>query len=173
VLLGEFPLDRAVASDLSRARETAEIVIGTRPIALELDPDWREMRFGVWEGLAWPEIVARDPSLNDAHRTVPKFYTPAGGESFEDICERVARAVERIAERAFDGERILVATHAGALHALLRVVLGESEATALGVKFAPATLTRIAFAPSGARVVDLNRSPDAAQMEAGRALAGG
>ena len=64
-----------------------------------------------------------------------------------------------------------MATHAGALHALLRVALGESDATALGVKFAPATLTRVAFEGASARVVDLNRSPDAAQMAAGRALA--
>ena len=173
MLLADLHVDRAVSSDLSRARETAEIVIGSRPIPLSLDPDWREMRFGVWEGLAWPEIVARDPRLDDAHRTVPKFYTPEGGESFDDICERVRRAVGRISQTcAFAGERILVATHAGALHALLRVALGESEATALGVRFSPATLTRIAFEGAHARVIDLNRSPDASQLAAGRARTG-
>ena len=172
-MLDSFAIDRAVSSDLSRARETAEIVIGSRPIPLAFDTDWREMRFGAWEGLAWPEIVARYPDVDTAKRTVPKFYTPEGGETFDDVCVRVKRAVDRIVQSAKENERILIATHAGALHALLRVALGESEATALGVKFAPATLTRIVFDFDGARVVDLNRSPNASQMAAGRGVAGG
>ena len=101
MLLADLHVDRAVSSDLSRARETAEIVIGSRAIPLELDADWREMRFGAWEGLAWPEIVARDPRLNDEHRTVPKFYTPEGGESFDDICARV-----RARGRAYRAARV-------------------------------------------------------------------
>jgi hypothetical protein len=44
----------------------------------------------------------------------------------------------------------------------LRVALGESEATALGVRFSPAGITRIAFEGEAARVVDLNRTVPAA-----------
>ncbi len=171
-LIAEFPIARAVSSDLARARETCEIVLAGRDVPIALDAGWREMRFGPWEGLTWPQIVERFPDVDAANRTVPKFYTPEGGETFDDVCERVRHAVARIAATAADGDRILVATHAGAMHALLRVVLGESEATALGVKFAPATLTRIAFDGSGARLIDLNHTPDAQQMSAGRSPIG-
>jgi broad specificity phosphatase PhoE len=158
-LIADLAIDRAVSSDLARARETAEIAIGSRDIPLEIDPLWREMRFGAWEGLTWTEIVARFPQVEQQHRTVPKFYTPPGGETFDEVCERVAAGLEQIAQRANAGDRVLVATHAGALHALLRVALGGSEAEALAVKFAPGTLTRLGFSQHGARVIDINRSP--------------
>lgn len=151
--------DVAVASDLSRARETATIVLGERATILDTDPRLREMRFGVWEGLAWPQIVARYPEVADESAAKPKFYTPEGGEAFDDVCVRAEAALRAIDARVRDGARVLVVTHAGVLHALLRVVLGEDEASALGVKFAPATVTRFACGPHGNRLVDLNRSP--------------
>ncbi len=171
-MLADVSITRAVSSDLARASETARIVIGSRPIPLVFDEDWREMKFGAWEGLAWPEIVARYPELDRAHATVPKFFTPEGGETFDEVCVRARRALERLEASVRAGDRILVATHAGVLHALLRVALGDDEATALGVRFNPGSLTRIVFDRDGARIVDLNHTPDAAQMSAGRAIAG-
>jgi len=161
-LLAGDRFDAAYASDLARARETAQLVLGGRGPELQLDARWREMRFGVWEGLTWTEIVARDPALAERSATTPKFYTPDGGESFDECCARVAAALEAIRSRASDGARVLVATHAGPLHALLRVALGESEAAALAVRFSPASITRLAFEGDAARVVELNRTVPAA-----------
>jgi broad specificity phosphatase PhoE len=162
-LLAAERFDAAVASDLSRAWETAATIVAGRDLALDPDARWREMRFGAWEGLTWPEIVERNPALADASAVAPKFYTPAGGETFDEVCTRIAAAVAALDARAHDGARVLVATHAGPLHALLRVVLGESEATALGVRFSPASITRFALGPAGGRVVELNATaPQAA-----------
>ena len=152
---------RAIASDLSRARETATIVLGDRAGALDVDARWREMRFGAWEGLTWNEIVASDPRLAERSATTPRFYTPPGGESFDELCTRIGAAIVAIDGRASPNDAILVATHAGPLHALLRVALGRDEAEALAVRFSPASVTRLAFSPSGTRVVELNRTaPD-------------
>lgn len=163
VALGAFlaadRFDIAIASDLVRARETATIVLGERSVSLETDPAWREMRFGVWEGLAWPEIVARQPELAGDTEAKPKSYTPDGGEAFDDVCARVEAGLRAVDARVSDGSRVLIVTHAGVLHAILRVALGESEATALGVRFSPATVTRFALGPAGNTLVDLNRAP--------------
>jgi broad specificity phosphatase PhoE len=148
---------RAVSSDLVRARETAELILGDRGPRLELDPRWREMQFGTWEGLTWSEIVTRNPELAHRPAYAPRFYTPKNGESFDAVCRRVCAAVDALGASARDGTVALVVTHAGALHALLRVLLGESEAAALGVRFLPATITRFAIAPEGARIIELNR----------------
>ncbi|MBD5633443.1 MAG: histidine phosphatase family protein, partial [Candidatus Eremiobacteraeota bacterium] len=91
--------------------------------------------------------------------TTPRFYTPPGGESFDELCARIASALAALDDRLQDGERALVATHAGPLHALLRVALGQTEADSLGVRFSPASMTRLAFGPTGARILDLNRTP--------------
>ncbi|GAC1310326.1 MAG: alpha-ribazole phosphatase [Vulcanimicrobiaceae bacterium] len=158
-LLAGDVFDVAIASDLGRARDTATIVLGARELALDLDPAWREMRFGIWEGLAWPQIVAGQPELARDAAAKPKFYTPDGGEAFDDVCRRVEAALRALDARVGNGARVLVVTHAGVLHALLRVVLGESEAAALDVRFSPATVTRFALGPAGNRLVELNRSP--------------
>ena len=158
VYLSPVPFARAVSSDLGRARETARIVLGERDLPLEIDPRWREMDFGAWEGLTWPQIVERYPELAQRPSNVPRFYTPQGGESFDQVCARVRAATGALAAGAATGDTLLVVTHAGPLHALLRVLLGESEAAALGVRFLPATLTRFALGPDGARLLELNRS---------------
>ncbi|HEY0382538.1 MAG TPA: histidine phosphatase family protein [Candidatus Elarobacter sp.] len=138
-LLRDQRVDAAVASDLARAAQTARIVLGARDVPLRLDPDWREMQFGDWEGLTWEQILAANPQLDPTNETSVRAYTPGGGETFDALAARVARAVERISgEVAGDGVA-LVATHAGPLHALLRVLLGDTD---LKVRFLTASVTR-------------------------------
>ena len=51
------------ASPLERARETMEIAraaMGLEPERYRLDPVLKELSFGVWEGLTWPEIEVKD-----------------------------------------------------------------------------------------------------------------
>jgi broad specificity phosphatase PhoE len=141
-LLRDQRIDAAVSSDLARAAETARIVLGARDVPLRLDPDWREMRFGDWEGLTWEQILAANPQLDPANETAVKEYTPGGGESFDELCERVRRAVDRAAAGVPDDGVVLAATHAGPLHALLSVLLGDAERAALKVRFLTASITR-------------------------------
>ena len=138
-LLRNDRIDAAVSSDLVRAAETARIVLGPRDVPLRLDPDWREMQFGDWEGLTWDQILVANPHLDAANETAVKAYTPVGGETFDALCERIARAVERITADVPADASVLVATHAGPLHALLRVLLGDTQ---LKVRFLTASVTR-------------------------------
>jgi broad specificity phosphatase PhoE len=135
-------IDAAVSSDLSRAAETARIVLGERDLALRLDADWREMQFGEWEGLTWDQIRALSPQLDPSSATAVKTYAPRDGETFAELEVRIRRAVERVTGELPDGGTALVATHAGPLHALLSVLLGEAERAALNVKFMTASITR-------------------------------
>ncbi len=168
MLAGES-FDRAVSSDLARARETAALILAGRGLSIEDDARWREMRFGTWEGLTWSEIVERYPAMAERRPTAARWYTPEGGESFDELCVRIGEALRALDESAHDGGRVLVVTHAGPLHALLRVTLGEGEAAALAVKFSPASITRIALGPESARLIELNLTADGA----GRGPGGG
>ncbi len=103
--------------------------------------------------------MARFPELSARPANVPRFATPQDGESFEQLCARVERGLAALLARVPPGGRALVVTHAGVLHALLRIVLGAPEADALGVRFVPASVTRFAFGESGARLVGLNATP--------------
>lgn len=153
------PLDAAVSSDLERSAETARIILTEHPgVPLRLDADLREMAFGDWEGLTWAQIVKADPQLDREGWTQPRSYSPPGGERFDDVVRRVASAVARIAVDHPHG-RVLVVTHAGVLHALLRVVLGEGEAESLDVRFTPGATTRFALeGPGRGRLLALNEA---------------
>ena len=141
-LLREDRIDVAVSSDLARAAETARIVLGARAVPLWLDPDWREMQFGDWEGLTWEAIRAANPDLDASGATTVKRYTPGGGESFEELARRVGRAVQRVVAETPEHGAALVATHAGPLHALLDVLLGDAERAGPHVRFLTASVTR-------------------------------
>lgn len=152
--------DRAVSSDLSRAYDTARAIRGARHV--EPDPRWREFAFGEWEGLTWEEIVARHPQHAERASTAAKEYAPPGGETFDAVCARVADALADLRSAAHT--RVLVVTHAGPLHAMLHTLFGDRQAEfeeALGVRFTPASITRVRFASGEAELVQLN---DAAHL---------
>jgi len=105
--LAEEKLDAIYASDLSRARETAEIVGVLLGLGVVIDPGLREKDWGTWEGLTGVE------------RDRVEFV----GESTEAHQERMLGALRRIAER-HSGGRVLVVTHGGSMRRVQTVALG-------------------------------------------------
>jgi probable phosphoglycerate mutase len=116
--------DRLVASDLGRARHTAERIArccGEHPV--ETDARLRERHFGVGEGLTYEEIDRRFPDAFSRVRHVDPDFTIPEGESRRAFHVRVARAFEDLALR-HAGERLAVVTHGGVLAALYRHIHG-------------------------------------------------
>jgi broad specificity phosphatase PhoE len=140
-LLRDERIDYAVCSDLLRARETGEILLAGRDTALVSDPGWREMHFGSWEGLTWQEITALYPQRIATEETQCERYMPEGGEAFAALCARVEAALKRLPVLPPEGCALLV-THAGPLHALLRVLGIMNEEKSLAVRFLPAEIVR-------------------------------
>jgi broad specificity phosphatase PhoE len=101
-------LEAIYSSDLSRARETAEIVAERLGLPVSLDPDLREKDWGTWEG------------LTAAERDLVEFV----GESTEAHRDRILGALRRIAERHSGQERILVVTHGGSMRRVQTAALG-------------------------------------------------
>jgi len=97
-LAAEPAIDAVYASDLSRARETAEILAHRLGLPVVTVPDLRERNWGNWEGLTGSE------------RDRVEYV----GEERDAHGERVIRAVRRIAEE-HPGQRIVVVTHGGSL----------------------------------------------------------
>jgi broad specificity phosphatase PhoE len=102
-----------VASPLSRARDTAAIVAGALGLAVEIEPDLREVAFGAQEGQAmggWYDdwLAGR--------------FTPPGAETFATLRVRAAAAANRALGRT---PPVLIVAH-GALFRGLRAEMGLS-----------------------------------------------
>jgi broad specificity phosphatase PhoE len=107
------PFDAVYASDLRRARETAEIVAAPHGVPVVVDPELREIDIGAWSGLTRAEIDERFPNGERPD-----------GETREQHFARVRAAVLRIA-RANAGRRVLVVTHGGTVRAIHDLVSEE------------------------------------------------
>jgi probable phosphoglycerate mutase len=113
------------ASDLSRARETAEIVarrLGISDIAV--DPNLRERGYGVFEGLTREQCETEQPS-DWARYLADRTYTPTGGELPDMVVARMRTAVAHAAARAAGPrDTVLIVGHGGSIRSLLHADTG-------------------------------------------------
>lgn len=59
-------IDAVIASDLQRARQTAQALATARALPLRLDPALRERCYGAFEGLLYADIAAQFPAAHAA-----------------------------------------------------------------------------------------------------------
>lgn len=128
-----------VASPARRCRETAAAL--WPDLSPRLDPRLWEQDFGSWEGVAFADL----PDLGDLSSRALAAHRPPGGESFADLCARVAPA---LCDLRRDGGRIAVVAHAGVVRAALALATGAVPG-ALAFQVAPLSLTRLLALPGG------------------------
>jgi len=120
--LASAPLAACYASDLARARETAELVARRHGLPVVARPDLREIDVGSWSGLTTDEARTRHPEAFLRWRDEGQAGW-ADGETYELMRARAVRAVLEIGTR-HAGETVLVVAHGGTIRALLATALG-------------------------------------------------
>jgi probable phosphoglycerate mutase len=116
-----------IASPLERARETMDIArdaMGLPPSRYRLDPVLKEISFGAWEGLTWPEIEARDPKGVGTRRKDKWSFVPPRGESYAMLAARLSSWLDGLVGDAF------VVSHGGVARALMALIAGVAPAKA-------------------------------------------
>jgi probable phosphoglycerate mutase len=165
--LASLPIDVAVSSPLVRARRTAEVVLGTRPTRLELEPELIEISHGAWEGQLSTDVEAAHAEMLDTWRMRPDRDVPAGpdAETLGDVEARAWPVFERIADRLRGEETALVAAHDAVNRVLLCRLLGLPLTRVWAFRQAPATLNVIS-GPSlrEAQLVRLNDAEHVAPL---------
>jgi probable phosphoglycerate mutase len=116
--LARVGFDLILASDLVRTRQTAAAA------GLEVEPAaaWREMDIGRWEGLTREEVMARYGEELAALAS-GEDRPMGGGETWGGFCARVDAALQDLRRRLRPGQRALVVTHGGTIHALVAGLL--------------------------------------------------
>jgi broad specificity phosphatase PhoE len=109
-------VDVVYASDLARARETAEILAERLGLDVEVDGRLRERGFGAWEGKTRPEIEAE---FGEALARWRAGEGPGAddAEPFADFAARVKSFLDDVLARHPD-ETVLVVAHGGSIRVI-------------------------------------------------------
>ncbi|MDD7769538.1 histidine phosphatase family protein [Suipraeoptans intestinalis] len=122
--LRDVVFDVCYSSPLQRARETAELIVAGRQMAIREDARLLEMDFGEYEGKCckWDdwELPAE---FRDFFEAPEQYKAPAGGEDFLQVKERTGQFLKELTEKEeLQESRILVVSHGAALAGMLNVM---------------------------------------------------
>lgn len=143
-------IDHIVSSDLSRAERAASEIARDRALAATIDPRWRELHFGDWEGQSSQNL---DEAAIGAFWDDPDANPPPHGERWSDLVNRVAAALGDL-----EPQNTLVVTHGGAMRATLAILCGLSQRQCWAFDLPYAALLSLRVwpgAPSTAQIVAL------------------
>jgi alpha-ribazole phosphatase len=116
-------LTAVYASNLSRARQTAEAIAAVHGLPVHLAPELREVDFGEWEGLDEAAIAARFPEEYRLWREDSLRHRPPGGETIAALRARAAQVYDRVVA-AHAGETVALVGHGGSIRALVLHAIG-------------------------------------------------
>jgi broad specificity phosphatase PhoE len=132
------------ASPQERARTSAEIVAKPHLLPVHVDPRFREMSFGEWEGLSRDEVAARHPRGWGVWREAPERFAAPGGEALLDVAARVAAGIAAL-RAAHDGEAVVLVTHAVVTRLIVLAALGLGPERLWAVDASPGSLSELEY----------------------------
>jgi ribonuclease H / adenosylcobalamin/alpha-ribazole phosphatase len=145
--LASVDITAVVSSPLLRARQTADAIGRATGVPVSELDDLTETDFGEWEGLTFAEAAARDPAAHRAWLADPSVRSP-GGESFDEVHERVSRAGQRIVAE-HGGSTVVVVSHVTPIKTLLRIGLAAGPSVLFRLHLDLASLSVVEFYPDG------------------------
>lgn len=117
--LANESIDAVYSSRQSRAWLTAAPLAARLGLEVIADPRLRERSFGVFEGLTLDEIAERYPREFKKWRERDPAWRPEGGESGQQLIDRVLSVVSDIGIR-HPGQTVVLVSHGGVLDVLYR-----------------------------------------------------
>ncbi len=138
-VMGRWPIDSAVSSDLQRAVQTVHML--GWPQAHQ-DARLREADLGDWTGCMVSQLKAEHGAQYKRWRDGQD--KPPQGESFADLKDRVAQAVAELQSRPGN---VLVVAHGGVIRAALSLLLGLHPDKIVAVDPASVTVLNMAATP--------------------------
>lgn len=151
--LANWPLGMLYASDLARARQTAEPIAEVHGIEARVDVRLRERHYGEFEGRTHDELQRDEPHAWRRWRSrEPDFALPGGGESLRAFHARVAAVLGELVRR-HPGETVVVVTHGGVLDVAYRLATGLPLEAPRTHDLLNASLNRVAWDGGGFRLI--------------------
>lgn len=128
-----------IATPLARSQATARALGAPE---LRLEPDFSEQHFGSWQGRTHGAVWAEERATAEQFWADPAHAAPPAGESFAQLCARVAAAVQRQCQ-TLAGRDIVAVAHAGPIRAAIGQALGITPVHLLPLAVDCLHLTRV------------------------------
>ncbi len=109
-----------VSSAYLRASETARVIAEALALPLQIELNLHEREVGAHRGLSYDSLAA----AADYDKVCPWAWRPKGGESYEEVQQRVAPIMDRIAA-AHEDEDVVLVSHGGVMVCLWAHAAGQ------------------------------------------------
>ncbi|MBO9536891.1 histidine phosphatase family protein [Herbaspirillum sp.] len=120
-VLADEGIDAVFASDLQRARATAQAVADAAGLPVGIDAGLRERCYGAFEGLRHPDIEEKYPEAYRVWKArEPDARYPAGEREAETMREFYQRSVDAVQRIVAGGKyrKVAIVTHGGVLECI-------------------------------------------------------
>lgn len=147
-----------VSSDLIRAIATADVLAHPERQRLPHQSDFRELDFGLWDGMLARDVSRQHPELSQAYWTTPGDVAPPEGESWNAASRRINAAVDKLNADHPNADIIAVA-HFGVILTQVQRALNVSAKDTMANKIDNLSATQISVTNAEWKVVQINHSP--------------
>ena len=124
----ELKIDLAYTSPLSRAVETAQIILGGRDVPLIEDRRIEEFSFGSYEGVycVGENMDEKSAEFNKFFTDTANYIPPSDGETIPQLYERTGEFLDWLCKKEELREKaVLISTHGAAMTAMLNRIKGR------------------------------------------------
>ncbi|HWQ74525.1 MAG TPA: alpha-ribazole phosphatase [Syntrophomonas sp.] len=118
-------IEAIYCSDLSRSRETAELIGHELQLPIRIDKRLRERGFGHWEGMTYEEVCRLYPQEAESWQKDSMIGKVPGGESVVEILDRSLPLLDELAQK--HRGTVLVVSHGGLIKTVLNHLHGNDE----------------------------------------------
>lgn len=148
-------IDAVYSSELARAWLTAQPLAGRLGLQVVPEPRVRERCFGIFEGLTLDEVADRHPDAFQRWRERDPAWAMDGGETGQQLIERVLAALHDIADR-HRGQTVAIVTHGGVLDVAYRAARALDWDAPREHQMLNASINRlrVTFAPPAIAMID-------------------
>jgi len=125
-----FAPTQIISSPYLRARQTSDIIAAELSLPIEVVHDLHERDLGVLKGQSYD--LLRDLAGQDSGYDPKRgwMWRPEGGESYEDVRQRVSVAIDEI-RRRYPDEELVVVSHGGVMLSMWAHLTGDWESAHL------------------------------------------
>ncbi|MBS1955314.1 MAG: histidine phosphatase family protein [Cyanobacteria bacterium SZAS-4] len=148
-----------IANTAKRVQATADIISGASGMTPVICQGFDEWRVGEWEGRTYWDIKKNDPEIYEAWSKDPITNRPPGGESIEDLCDRIRDNLLALI-KTYEGQTVAFVTHAGIIRAILVNALGMSVHNFWRLSIPTGSVSRVDYSANFATVHFVSLRPD-------------